>query len=253
MTTMPPATMLLGQPGIYDGISHNDYHVGPGVSRSDLTRILQSPAHWKWGTFKETPAMRLGTAVHCCVLEPEQWEARYRIHVKGARDDGRIALTPDEWTKCLAIREVVWNHPTCQDLFWEGFAERTAYWIDPETFLLCKVRPDWSRGRVLVDLKTAADASPAGFTWAVRRYLYHLQAAYYVDGWEAAGGEPVKEFIFIAIEKEPPMMGIRLYQLSESVLMKGRELYRQGLDTFNRCMTRQEWPSYSQEIEMLDF
>lgn len=257
MTTMPPVNTVtqvataLGQPGIYEGITFTDYHTGPGLSRSDLTRLLKTSAHWKWGKVKETPAMRFGRAAHCCVLEPELWESRYRIPVKGAHDDGRIALSPDEWAKCLAIREAVWNHRTCQDLFWEGHAERTAYWIDPGTFLLCKIRPDWSWGKVLVDLKTAVDASPTGFVWAVRRYLYHLQAAFYVDGWEAAGGEPIEEFIFIAVEKTPPF-AVGLYRLPESALMRGRELYRQGLDIFNRCLTRQSWPSYSQEIVTLD-
>jgi exodeoxyribonuclease VIII len=104
---------------------------------------------------------------------------------------------------------------------------------------------------VLVDLKTTNDASPEGFIWAVRRYLYHLQAAFYVDGWEAAGGGPIDEFIFIAVEKTPPF-AVGLYRLPESALIKGRDLYRQGLDTFNRCLTRQVWPGYSQEIMTLD-
>ena len=263
MTTMPSPT-LATQTSLGTGAtwhlrrnSPNDYHAGPGISKSDLNRLLQSPAHWRQGIVKETPDKRLGTAAHCCVLEPESWEVRYRCidkRNKKTPDDGKIALPPQAWETCLAIREAVWNHPTCQTLFMEGQAERSVYWIDPATLLLCKARPDWSRPGMLVDLKTTTDASPAGFARAIRKYRYHLQAAFYLDGWEAAGGDPVEEFIFIAVEKTPPITKdtVGLYRLSEATLMTGRQLYDDALHQFNDCLTRQTWPGYSEAVVTLD-
>ena len=128
-------------PGLYTDIPLLAYHAAPGLSKSDLDWIARSPAHWKYGERVTTPAMRLGAAVHAAVLEPDQWEHRY-VRVTGRRppngdaDPDPVRLTTDEWETCLRIRDAVWNHPTCRDLFSEGYAEQSAWWLDPETCLL---------------------------------------------------------------------------------------------------------------------
>ena len=245
------------QPGLYSGLSLADYHAAPGFSKSDLDLIARSPAHYRHGEREVTPAMRLGTAVHACVLEPETWESRYvRALGKRGKTDSDAApdqtgLTAADWETCLRLRDAVWNHPTCQDLFWEGQAEHSAWWIDPDTLLLCKCRPDWSRPGWLMDLKTTTDASPAGFARAVERYRYHVQAAYALDGWPEAGGGTVEQFLFIAVEKTPPF-AVGLYELSPATLRQGRRLYQQALRTAEDCLTRQHWPGYDPDITVLD-
>src|SRR5512135_2691860 len=124
------------QPGVYAAMSLSAYHAAPGLSKSDLDLIARSPAHWKYGPREETPAMRLGAAVHVAVLEPETWEARYGC-VAGRRqadiETARTVLTAAAWDTCRRLRDAVWNHPTCQDLFRDGQAESSAWWLDPET------------------------------------------------------------------------------------------------------------------------
>jgi hypothetical protein len=140
--------------------------------------------------------------------------------------------------------------PTCQDLFSDGMAEQSAWWLDPETGLLCKCRPDWSRAGFLVDLKTTTNASPAGFARAVERYRYHVQAAYALDGWPTAGGDAMDQFIFVVVEKMPPHV-IGLYDLSAARLDAARDLYRRDLATAADCLTRQHWPGYPTDIVTL--
>jgi exodeoxyribonuclease VIII len=242
------------QPGLYSGLSLADYHAAPGFSKSDLDLIARSPAHYRYGEREETPAMRLGAAVHAGVLEPETWEARYtRANGRRPADTAtaRTVLTAAEWETCQRIRDAVWNHPTCQDLLSEGIAEQSAWWLDPDTLLLCKCRPDWNRPGVLVDLKTAVDASHAGFARAVERYRYHVQAAYALDGWPSAGGGGLEQFLFIAVEKSPPF-AIGLYELSPTTLRQGRHRYQQTLRTVEDCLTRQQWPGYDPAITLID-
>jgi exodeoxyribonuclease VIII len=241
------------QPGFYSGLSLSDYHAAPGLSKSDLDLIARSPAHYRHGDREETPARRLGTAAHACVLEPETWEHRYaraqgRRRVDTATD--RTVLTAAEWDTCLRLRDAVWNHPTCQDLLSDGTAESSAWWLDPETRLLCKCRPDWSRPGLLLDLKTTMDASPAGFARAVERYRYHVQAAYALDGWRAAGGSSIERFLLVAVEKTAPF-AVALYDLPAAALTSGRALYRRDLATASDCLSRQHWPGYDPAIVTL--
>lgn len=244
------------QPGIYAEVRLADYHAAPGLSKSDLDLIARSPAHYRSGPLEPTPAMHLGAAVHVAVLEPQAWEQCYarttgRRKTDADTEPGKTLLTTEEWETCLCIRDAVQNHPTCQDLFSEGHAEHSAWWIDPDTLLLCKCRPDWSRPGLLVDFKTALDASPQGFARAVARYRYHVQAAYALDGWPAAGGGAVEQFILLAVEKVPPY-AIGLYELSPATLRQGRHLYQQALRTAEDCLTRQHWPGYDPDITVLD-
>ncbi|EPU8003438.1 RecE family exodeoxyribonuclease, partial [Escherichia coli] len=64
------------EPGIYYGISNENYHVGPGVSKSQLDDIADTPALYLWRKNApvdntKTKTLDLGTAFHCRVLEPE--------------------------------------------------------------------------------------------------------------------------------------------------------------------------------------
>jgi hypothetical protein len=185
-------------------------------------------------------------------LEPDTWERRY-VRTQGRRrptETDQTVLTAADWELCLRLRDAIWNHPTCQDLLSEGTAESSAWWLDPETQLLCKCRPDWSRTGLLLDFKTARDASPAGFARAVERYRYHVQAVYALDGWQAAGGDPLQHFLLVAMEKTPPF-AVALYELPATALATGRALYRRDLATVSDCLRQQHWPGYPTAIVTL--
>ncbi len=66
--------------GIFDDISNEQYHRGPGVSKSGLDLIAQSPAHFienRRNPKPSTEAMNFGTALHTLILEPEKFDAEY--------------------------------------------------------------------------------------------------------------------------------------------------------------------------------
>lgn len=233
-------------PGIYN-LPAPDYRQAPGISKSMLDQIALSPAHLKFGITKETDAMRLGSAAHCAALEPMEFDSRYaRANGRRKTDGDKIELTSAEWETCLRIRDAVWNHPTCQDLFSVGIAEQSAWWIDPKTLMLCKCRPDWSRPGLLVDLKTTTDASPRGFFRSVSTYRYHVQAAFYLDGWRRLTGDTAR-FIFVAVEKTPPY-AVGFYDLSPSLLDEGCNLYRRDLALYENCLSHDTWPGYSNDV-----
>lgn len=69
-------------PGIYSPaqLTNGDYHGGGLVTKSKLDLIDRSPAHLKYALDnprEETKALRVGTAFHCAVLEPEKFINEY--------------------------------------------------------------------------------------------------------------------------------------------------------------------------------
>jgi exodeoxyribonuclease VIII len=63
-------------PGIYADLSNADYHAGEGISKSGLDLINANPATYRYVKDNqeervETPDMRIGTALHAAVLEPD--------------------------------------------------------------------------------------------------------------------------------------------------------------------------------------
>ena len=66
------------------GLSNEEYHAGPGVSKSQLDQIAESPATYIWA--KNAPvdeeklkAFDMGSAIHCLLLEPDEFKDRFII------------------------------------------------------------------------------------------------------------------------------------------------------------------------------
>ena len=88
------------EPGIYYGISNENYHAGPGISKSQLDDIADTPALYLWRKnapvdTTKTKTLDLGTAFHCRVLEPEGSLLRF------AYQSGFISTKPFEGVKKL--------------------------------------------------------------------------------------------------------------------------------------------------------
>src|SRR5690606_25985267 len=77
--------MIIETPGLYKGISNEDYHRSPGISNSGIRLILDCPKIYYYrylsGEYerKESADKKIGTAVHTLVLEPDTFFDRYLI------------------------------------------------------------------------------------------------------------------------------------------------------------------------------
>lgn len=102
-------------------------------------------------------------------------EAR-ALHAETIGD--RAIVTADEMAQAEAIRDAVMSHPAAGKLLapGAGIAELSAYWRDQETGVLCRCRPDfWRHDGTIVDLKTARDASPDGFSRSIDSWRYYAR------------------------------------------------------------------------------
>lgn len=252
------------EPGVYDGIPEDHYHSSDGVSVSRLKRFAEAPAKARFGVQKETPALALGSLIHCAVLEPAELEHRYQVtdldrrgtkawDAAEAAAGGRELVKRADWDEALAIRDAVHKHPVARELL-SGplLVEQSMYWIDEETGLLCRGRTDGMRVdmRVLIDVKSTTDASPGGFARTVTDYFYDWQDAFYRAGINRSAGWTPEAFIFVAVEKEPPYL-VGAYEVDPADLEAARDDLREQLAHYAECLRTDTWPGYSETLELV--
>ncbi|EAA8946844.1 exodeoxyribonuclease VIII [Salmonella enterica] len=255
------------QPGIYYDIPNEAYHAGPGVSKSQLDDIADTPAIYLWRKnapvdTEKTKSLDTGTAFHCRVLEPEEFSKRFIIAPEfnrrtsaGKEEEktfleecartGRTVLTAEEGRKIELMYQSVMALPLGQWLVESaGYAESSVYWEDPETGILCRCRPDkiipefhW-----IMDVKTTADTQR--FRTAYYDYRYHVQDAFYSDGYRAQFGEiPTFVFLVASTTAECGRYPVEIFMMGEDAKLAGQREYRRNLQTLAECLNNDEWPA----------
>lgn len=209
--------------------TNEQYHRGPGISKSHLDKVASKSLRHYWHHYlnpdrepeEPTPAKVLGTAIHSIILEPDTWVTGYAINPGIDRrsnagkaeyaafleeNKGKTIITDEQAQACYAIRDAVHNHPLASGLLQGGKAEQTVYAIDKETGELIKCRMDYlpDNGSMIVDVKSTDDASPSGFGKSAANYRYPVQTAWYHHVCDEAFGEHPPHWVFLAFEKEPP-------------------------------------------------
>lgn len=237
-------------------LSNADYHATSAISKSTLDRAHKSAAHWMAPSTPPTVAMSFGTAFHSMVLEPEDFNAQCAVspaldrRTKAGKEawsrfeqenEGKAIITSQECEAILAMKDAVQKHPKGRYLFSGGKAEVSAFWQDSQTGLECKCRPDYvTSSGLLVDLKSTQDASPEGFAKSAAKFRYHVQAAWYLNGWQCASGEKPLGFLFVAVEKQPPY-NVGLYMLDPESLELGWRTATSDLNKIKRWMEEADW------------
>ncbi|GCG41185.1 exonuclease VIII [Escherichia coli] len=253
--------------GIYYGISNENYHAGPGVSKSQLDDIADTPALYLWRKnapvdTTKTKTLDLGTAFHCRVLEPEEFSNRFIVAPEFNRrtnagkeeektflmecaSTGKTVITAEEGRKIELMYQSVMALPLGQWLVESaGHAESSIYWEDPETGILCRCRPDkiipefhW-----IVDVKTTADIQR--FKTAYYEYRYHVQDAFYSDGYEAQFGvQPTFVFLAVSTTVECGRYPVEIFMMGEEAKLAGQQEYHRNLRTLADCLNTDEWPA----------
>lgn len=257
------------QPGIYQN-TNEEYHSGPGISKSGLWTIWnETPAHYMAGLQEpddgSTAAKDFGTAAHAAILEPEVFEAKFYMgpDARGnsnvwkdaaayAAQQGLTILKPADYQAVQRLRDAAARHPILRRLTADAQVEHSAYWTDAETGELCRVRPDvYSRKHGLIgDLKTTTSAAHDKWIRRVVDFGYHVQEAFYSDGWDLAGGGPVNGFVFIVVERDPPHL-FAVYELDPDSVEEGRQVYRAALRVYAECKRTNTWPGYADKVQEL--
>ncbi len=247
-----------------------EYHSDKtAISSSALKSLVRSPAHMlaalTCAAAEDTPARRLGTAVHTRVLEPARFAQEYVVfdgRRQGRRWDrfreanvGKTMLTASEEDQVLGCSAATLAAPAVHadghiysvgDLVAHGTAERNTYWVDEATGLTCRMRADLMVHNVTVDLKTTDDARVESFGRQCLRLGYDLQAAFYTRGRRAF--DPQGEsfpFLLVASELARPH-GVQVHLVDEDEFVKpGDAKVQAALALYQRCAAANQWPGYA--------
>lgn len=259
------------------------YHQHPALGCSGVKEILRSPKHFHHRYIlgnrrDETEALRFGTIAHAAIVEPKRFLESYVIEPKfvGKTKDGRdsersaaakemraeweasleadaILVTQDDADAIVGMIESVQGHPDACAALKNGIPERSYYATlrSPSgRELRMKTRPDYVRDDgPLVDLKSTINAGFDAFRSQIRKMDWDTQAAIGTDIVEALTGKR-EDFIWIAVEKEPPYC-CAVYVANDVPIEIGRKFYRRAMDTYIQCLDEDRWP-FQQQAQNMD-
>jgi len=263
-------------PGIYTR-REVEYSEIDAVNQSTLKAMAKSPLHYKSGLTsqkKQTNPMRLGSLTHTALLEPDWLELEYALwaprdpktgelkkddfkgndylaFLTAATLEGRTVIKQRDLDGALRIAEAIHANQLAMRYLREMRAEPILVWRDEATGIVCKARLDGvsrSVPDVLVELKTAVDVAPWAFESAFAKRMYHMQTAFYSDGWKACTGRDLHGGKCIAVENTEPH-DVIVYDLAE-VTDVGRETYRELLGKVADCRKSGLWLGQSPTQEL---
>tara|TARA_Y100000310_G_scaffold229758_1_gene232182 strand:+ start:395 stop:1201 length:807 start_codon:yes stop_codon:yes gene_type:complete len=238
-------------------LTHDNYYQNTDyVSNSMLNYLTnKSPEYFRFMMDNPQPAtsaMKLGSAFHMNVLQPQKFNKNYVIlskfdrRTKQGKEDyanfckkniSKTIISGNDYILIEQMTDKLMRDSDVKTLISRGVKESIIVWNNEEYNVNCKGMLDVYRedSDIIIDLKTTQDSSYNAFTSSVRKFKYYKQAAYYVDAVRA------QEFFIVAIEKTPPF-GINIIQLGDDLLDKGREMYNQELEIYKYCMEHDYWP-----------
>ncbi len=262
------------KPGIYN-LTNDEYHAHPAISRSGINMMNKSMFHF-WDAYLnedkkkkvETPAMLFGSVLHTLVLEPELFTAKYFVADKPNQTSNKgkeewkevkdkagnltiVSGSVFEKAEKMAARLIL--HKRANQIICNGLYEQSIFWIDPETGIECKCRPDILRKNMIGDLKTTADASYFAFQRSLNEYGYHIQCAMMREASRHVLPNEINDFIFICVENVEPYVPA-IYPLAEDAIDLGERKFKEALVKYKKCLETNEWPGYEiQEITLSSF
>lgn len=254
--------------GIYFDISNEDYHNSEGVSKSNLDDIAKCPAIYQWR--KRAPenedkkqALNMGTALHCLLLEPQEFDNRFAVKPVFDRrttagksghesfmnefaESGKIIIDESDELKLRLMQENAFAHPTAKKLLdMDGYYESSIFWTDKETGKLCKIRPDKlvKDKAMIIDVKKTADID--NFARSIEEYRYHVQDAMYCEGYKNHFGK-IPHFVFIAVSEtiDCGRYPVRVFVLDDYDKEIGYQLFRRDLNKYAECEDSNTWHGF---------
>lgn len=247
-----------------------EYAALPGLRASYVKTLdASTPAHLAArmaAPDADTDALRIGRALHCRILRPDDYAAEFIVSPKFDRrtKDGkaeaeafaaaagvRTVVTQDEQSQIDMMADAVRAHPSASALL-EIAELRETVAVGQIDGVRCKARIDAIGNGVLIDLKSCVSAAPRAFARAVCEYGYDLQMAFYAELARQADGYDAPESVaIIAVEKSAPY-AVAAYEIRPTDLDAAYRRVLRSVAVYRDCMESGVWPAYPQTVEPLE-
>lgn len=231
------------------------------LSFTSLKEFSKSPASfisYKLREIKEeTPAMKIGSAFHCIILEPEMFKRQYCVLLKSnlpfpdldfrnsenkkykdefykiSEDEGKIILSEDEYNECLLYQKLCMSNQITKRYIsicntFESHQEFEYNGLKFHGYI------DAFGSGTIIDLKKVQDASPSKISRSALFDRWHLQGALYLLSPIA---DEFAQFYNLCVDKVSPA----IYELSESSKQIAYAQLKTLTDEFKRCTDEQSW------------
>jgi hypothetical protein len=207
--------------GYISGMPESVYHNTEGfTSKSSLAKLDQeTPFRFFNGRRKgPTPAMRMGTALHCAVLEREKFEKEYlllpevktktlKAYKEAVKENpGKEILNGTEAYNLTGMLNALSKHERASELLaLPGWFEVSGFHVDEGTGVKLRHRFDkLTKCGIGIDLKKTQSVKIEEISKTINSFRYDMQDALYSDAYEIITGQPLKQFYFIFVEETYP-------------------------------------------------
>lgn len=247
------------------------------ISRSDLVEFAKCPRRWLLGfSVEETESMAWGSLIDCLLLTPERFKTDYVVKPSTYRDDkgvekkwngnakyckeweaeheGKRLVGADMWDAAQIAIERMMGDDAIAALVKSSQRQVmvTGEFCDESTGITVPVRcmidlvpaaKHW-----IGDLKTVRAADEFSWKWTVFRSKYHVQAAMYLDLWNAATGDDRELFAYVCSENVHPYEPAA-WAIGSSFISIGRGFYASALQDYCYALKSGVWRGYEQTTE----
>ena len=244
--------------------SFDTYLARPEISRGRIVRELElSSKAAELGEQEATDAMKLGSAAHCAVLEPDRFSQQYNFF-KGRRAGKEWEAFKADYEfpdKILTLAEYAYCHELGAAMRKSRKFQVAIKGCDFETSIYwdgLKARLDASRKGVIVDLKTTRDISDDGIERALN-LSNMVQIPHYLEAKAAAEGSPIDwtkiesfdgcpAFIFAFVSKTLPIED-RLVEVPFEPVKQAAIMRHHAIQQIRDNRKRGIFPSYPNRVE----
>ena len=233
-------------PKMYDDVFYYGYLGQHALSSSSCKKLIESPKAYATSLTEGSPdsqALRDGRLTHLCVLEPHRLDEF--TFVDGTKASKSFKLTAEELGKDLVYTNLELNK--AQKIAKAVLAnEEAAALLSGCEFEIPAIgefmglpfrgKADAKKGTTIIDLKTTANIQD--FEYSAKKYSYDLQAALYLDLFDA------DDFIFLVVDKRTLDVGV--YTITAGFIDSGLQKLQVATDAYkNYIMSEYDLEQYT--------
>lgn len=275
--------------GIYIDMNINEYHGNSThVSSTNFRKARRSLKEFKYhqdAKIKETKSFfDFGNAFELALLEPKSFDKevaiyqteswieqalQYKPDLKSPRscklyqdaksifeseNEGKYLINDTGNESFETIEEMLsscYQDSTIKKLIENIEYQTSIFWTDETTGLKLKTRPDVAKLNkcIVVDVKTALDGSPEGFSKSLANNDYPFQACMQIDGVQQSGYMPnVDKYFWLVVEKTAPY-NATIYEFAEDDIKYSMDEYNYIKERIRDAQLNNRYPGYSQRAD----